>query len=365
MSHALSEYRLVRDQAILDELCQRIEPAGRVAVDTEFIRESTYYPQLCLLQIATADTIAAVDCLADIDTKPLFDALHAGGKPWILHSARQDLEVVAHYSGRLPAKLVDTQIAASLLGFPLQVGLQPLVADVLGVALGKEHTRADWSRRPLADAVLDYALDDVRYLLGLSSVLEERLAALGRLSWLEEDCARQLALPIYPDSLSILERTRGAGGLRGAGRATALALVEWREARARAADRPRRWILPDDQIVAIALAMPQTPAELAAIPGLTPRLLKRSGEALLGAVAGAGRAPERADSAPPDKTVMKRLQAEVKARAEALGIQTEVLATRREIGAVAQGITPETMTVGWRGGVLADLGRLVSQDRAP
>lgn len=355
MSSKLHEFPLIDDQDSLRELVQRIADTDLYALDTEFIREQTYYPELCVLQIATDETIAAVDCLADIDLDLLLDALLVQGKTWLLHSARQDLEVIFNRKGKLAEKLIDTQIGTALLGYPLQIGLQGLLKEVLGVAIEKEHTRADWSRRPLPAAVLSYALDDVRYLLPAWRELEGRLQSQGRLTWFEEDCDRQLKLPIEPDAVTILERTKGTGSLRGKQRAAALALTAWREERAKQRNRPRRWILADDQLARIAVALPESEADLQQVPDLPPKLVARSGQALISVVQQAEPTADLPDIAPPDKSVVKSLQSEVKTRAEALGIQPELLATRRDIVLAASGQSPATFTTGWRQSVLGDL----------
>ena len=180
MRHEPTEFPLIDDGRALETLCERIANASLVALDTEFVRERTYFPELCVLQIATDEAVAAVDCLSGIDLDPLFATLYAESKCWLLHSARQDLEVLFYRAGKLPAHLIDTQIAAGLLGLPLQVGLQGLLEEMLGVRIDKEHTRADWSARPLPAALERYALDDVRYLIPAWQELSARCSASWR-----------------------------------------------------------------------------------------------------------------------------------------------------------------------------------------
>ena len=355
MSLESTESALIADDQTLRETADRLAGSRFLALDTEFVRESTYFPELCVLQIAAGDVVVAVDCLASIDLKPLLEVLFDADAVWVLHSARQDLEVLASRMGRLPAKIVDTQIAAALIGSPLQLGLQAMLREVVQVEIGKEHTRSDWSRRPLPDAALRYALDDVRYLLPAWHELETRLHTANRLSWLEEECRRALALPIQADAATILERTKGAGGLRGKRRAAALALVEWREARAKKRDRPRRWILADEALVQIAAELPRTIADLERIRDLPPKLLASSGEALLAAIEGATPVPDAAPAELPDRSLVKQLQESVKERAAALGIQPELLATRRDIALAAVGQPSEAFTTGWRRALLGDL----------
>ncbi|MGH8282884.1 MAG: ribonuclease D, partial [Gammaproteobacteria bacterium] len=138
----------------LNALCARLHDAAWLALDTEFMRERTYYPQLCLVQIATPEMVACVDVLAILTLEPLFGLLLDPKIIKVLHSARQDLEMFFHLNGRVPAPIFDTQLAASFAGFPDQAGYAVVVQGLLGVSLEKSHTRADWSRRPLPGAVL-------------------------------------------------------------------------------------------------------------------------------------------------------------------------------------------------------------------
>ncbi len=349
---------LVNDTGSLSELAESLAAAPIVAVDTEFVRESTYFPTLCLVQLATDEVTACVDCLADLDLEPLLEVLLAPGRSWVLHSARQDLEVLWHRFGRQPSRLLDTQVAAALVGFAPQLGLRDLVAETLGVQLDKSHTRTDWRRRPLADAALNYALADVRYLLPAWERLRARLVELQRLEWFEEDTGRLVETPPTSDAGMLLERMRGAAALTADARAAAYALVGWREARARELDRPRRWILADELVIRIARSMPQTTAQLRAVPELPARLAARSGRAMLEAIEASWspelrREADRALSgAKPDQNQLKALQALVRERAGQLGIHPEVLATRRELSALAAGLASATLEDGWRATVL-------------
>lgn len=349
---------LIHDTSTLHELAASVSKATVIALDTEFIRESTYFPTLCLVQLATDEVTACVDCLADLDLEPLLEVLLAPRRNWVLHAARQDLEVLWHRFGRQPSRLLDTQIAAALVGFAPQLGLRELVAETVGVQLDKSHTRTDWRRRPLTDAALNYALADVRYLLPAWKRLRARLEKLDRLEWFEEDTRRLVQVPPVADSATLLERMRGSAGLTADARAAAFALVQWREVRARELDRPRRWILGDELVIRIARAMPQTLAQLRAVPELPARLAARSGRALLEALEASQSEKLRAEAgkalpaARPDKAELKTLQAFVRERAGQLGIHPEVLATRRELSALAAGLAPATLASGWRAAVL-------------
>ena len=345
--------------AAQDELAATVDALGSsstIGIDTEFVRERTYFPRLCLLQVATASSAACIDCLAEIDLDSLFEIMLT--RRVVLHSARQDFEVIFNRVARLPAVLFDTQIAAGLLGFAPQVGLQELLREVLAVELDKSQTRTDWARRPLPAAALEYALDDVRYLLPLATELSERLHALERYAWFEEDCRRALATPPVADDVAIWQRTKGIGRLDSRAQVAALALVGWREQRARAADRPRRWILSDELLVRIAAEHPANAAELAAIEGLPRRLAERSGREMLAALAEADSADLREQVAgtlrdrAPDKKALKVLQARTRDAADALGINAEILATKRDLTATVLGHPRAALATGWRAEVL-------------
>lgn len=352
---------LIDDAAKLDALCESLSRAAFVGIDTEFVRERTYYPQLCLVQVATEDAVACVDCLAGLDLAPFFAQLARPDVAWVLHSGRQDLEVVHQNAGVLPARLIDTQVAAALTGRAAQIGLREILASVLGVDIGKDHTRADWSARPLPEGPLRYALDDVRYLLPLWHALESELARLGRLEWLAEDTARLVEDTQHEDLLPIWLRLKGVQALPPDEQAAAFALVVWREETARTLDRPRRWIMSDELLLRVANLRPTSVSALRRIPEMPQRLGQRYGEQIVAALAArAGSehvaAIERAGAAErPDRDALKALQARVKARAEALGIEAEVLASRRDLVALLRGAPPAHLRSGWRAAELGEL----------
>ena len=347
-----SELEWVGTAAALEALVAALDGAPLIAIDTEFIREKTYYPKLCLIQIATDDLTACVDCLAPLDFTPLFTRLFDARSAWVLHSARQDLEVIWQRAQRLPPRLIDTQVAAALAGFPPQVGLEGLLARTLAIELGESYARTDWSRRPLPEPAFRYALDDVRYLLPAWRQVEARLAELGRLPWFEEDSRRLLAEPPVADPLTIWSRLKGVHALPLPGQCAALALVRWREAAAQRADRPRRWLLADETLLALAANLPSTEAELANF--VPAKFAARRGAELLAALAERldpalqALVRERGNPQAPDKTRLKALQEKVRQRAAALGIEPEILATRRDLAALELGAPPEHLQTGWR-----------------
>lgn len=335
-----------------------VAEAPLIAVDTEFVREKTYYPKLCLIQLGTETHATCIDCLAPLDLSVVLDPLFATERTWVLHSARQDLEVVWQLAGRLPPRLIDTQVAAALLGYAPQIGLEGLLRTALGVELGESFARTDWSRRPLPAGALEYALDDVRYLLAVWRTLESGLDELGRLPWLDEDCARLLAEPPVADPTVVWSRLKGVHAMAFDTRCAALSLVRWRELTAQRKNRPRRWILADEELLSIATALPSDRPALERCAA--PRTVTKFGEVLIAAVA------DRADgqiqdvvrthlAAPmPDRATLKALQAAVRQRARELGVEPEIIATRRDLAVVANGERPATLGGGWRAEVLAD-----------
>ena len=187
-----------------EPLSTSLSSQSRVGIDTEFMRERTCFSQLCLVQVSIGDDIYCIDPLGespdDSDTSAASFWQTLMQVPWVLHSGRQDIEVVSQSARRFPESVFDTQVAAALLGYAPQMGYAGLVAELFDVQLAKSHTRADWSRRPLSDAVLQYAAEDVLYLLPAYEMLKERLQKLGRLSWAEDDSADLLQPSLYDTS---------------------------------------------------------------------------------------------------------------------------------------------------------------------
>lgn len=339
-------------------LAARLAQASHIALDTEFLRERTYRAQLCLLQVAIPGEAVCVDPLSPVPLQLLAPALASGHAPKIMHAARQDLEVLWPLFGAV-APVFDTQIAAALTGMPSQIGYSELVRRVLGVELAKAETRTDWSKRPLSEAQLRYAIDDVVHLGALREELSLRLERLGRLAWLEEELhelARADRLFVDPDKAH--ERLRWSGELDPDRARLVQMLAAWRERRAADKDRPRSWILEDAALRALALKVPRTPDDLAAIEELTPGFVERSGRAILDIIEAAQmplRLPPPAPRARPDPEVqarVKRLATIVQRRATELGVAAEILATRRELESIVRGEDTAEVLRGWRGAVV-------------
>lgn len=363
---ATQEIGWIDNDESLARLVAALQETSVAAVDTEFVREKTYYPQLCLIQVGTGNQVACIDCLAGLDLTPLYARLFHPSFTWVVHSARQDLEVVFQLTGRMPPRLIDTQVAAALLGYPPQVGLEGLLKRTLGVELGESFARTDWSRRPLPEAPLRYALDDVRYLLAAWERVDIELEQLGRREWLREECERMLAEKPLADATAVWSRIKGVLGLPLASQCAALALVRWRETAAQRSDRPRRWLLADDELLAIAAALPRDAEALAQLTGS--KFIARSAPVILAAIASRNDADLQAEvranaiQAVPDKTFVKSLQERVREHAAALGIEPEILATKRDLIGVALNDPPLHLRTGWRA---KELGPILASTALP
>jgi ribonuclease D len=272
---------------------------------------------------------------------------------WVVHSARQDIEVIFQTSALMPTALFDTQVAAAFLGLQPQIGYGGLVKELFGVELDKSHTRADWSKRPLKDELLRYAAEDVEYLLPAWEELVTRLERAGRLQWATEDSMDLLDPALYStDPAAAIERLKGARNLRGRARAVATALATWREAEALRSNRPRQWIMRDPVLIELAIRCPDSKSDLGDIDGLAEKTIRRAGAELLAIIAAAShddtgyRPPPRPDER--QKAALKEMQRQVAACAQQLGIAAELLAPKKELSAAMLGNRESRVFRGWR-----------------
>ena len=348
-----------------------------VALDTEFVRERTYYANLCLVQAATATACVIIDPLAIGDLGPLWAFLADRNRVKVLHAARQDLEVLSlamapptspgtSTTVSIPGPIFDTQIAAALLGRPAQIGYATLVTERLGHVLPKGQTRTDWSQRPLTGEQLAYAADDVRYLVPLYEDLRAALQSSGRLQWLEEE-ARELEDPgLYRiEPAEAWRRLKGLDRLHPDQRATAKLLAAWREARAMLRDKPRGWILADESLREIAERLPEKRQQLDSIRTLSANFLRKRSDEILELVAqgkrnGGAEAPATAQQRPESQQLARvaSLMATVRAEAERHTIAPELLATRRDAEQLVFSGRTGHLLEGWRREIIGE--RLVT-----
>ncbi len=352
---------LVGDDAALSRLVGSWPADAGLALDTEFVRERTYYPKLCLVQVAAGDSLALIDPLAIADARTLVAALADPRRPKLLHAARQDIEALLPLTGTPLAPVFDTQIAAALLGFASQVGYADLVRQLLGVELAKGHARTDWARRPLSPEQLAYAADDVRYLPQLAALLEERLVASGRRAWMEEESAALTDISLYRvEPAEAWRRLKGLERMKPAAQAALSALARWREERAMARDLPRGWVLPDAALYEIAQARPRTREQLSRLASVPRATADRAAGEILEVLAAASDVPaepladEGPRAAPEQLRILKVLQKRLQAIAEELKLQPEVLATRRDLMALLRGERELPVLSGWRREVIGE-----------
>ena len=285
--------QFIDTEAELAKFCQHISDTTWMTVDTEFLRERTYYAQLCLIQVATADSIACIDPLAIDDLSPLLELIYQPDIAIVFHAARQDLELFYALRGSLPPNVFDTQIAATVLGYGDQIGYGNLVKQCINIELDKAHSRTDWSKRPLDAGQIDYAADDVRYLRDVYHILLKELHEKNRLHWLDDDFASLTNSDTYePDPAMMWKKIKGAGRLKGVQLAILQKLAEWREARAIESNRPRRWILKDEVMLDLAKLTPETTQKLSVIRGLESGTIQRHGKTLIDIVARAKAIPK-------------------------------------------------------------------------
>ncbi len=347
---------LISDSAALAAATAGFARGERLALDTEFLRERTYLAELALVQLGDGEAVALIDPLADLDLAPLAALLTDARLPKVLHAGRQDLEVLLPLTRTPVAPLIDTQIAAALLGHAAQIGYADLVERELGQPLEKSQARTDWTRRPLSRAQLEYAADDVRWLLPLAARLEERLRARGRLEWLEEDC-RALADPeLYrPKPGEAWQRLKGTEALPPPEQQRLRVLAAWRETEALRRNLPRGWLLADEALRAIARSAPRDRAALEALDVMPGASASKLGAPILAELERAAGLPldgivQRLESRPSleERERARRLTERARAIATELELAPEVLATQRDLRRIAHGEAPAEVFGGWR-----------------
>ncbi len=351
------EVLYVHDASQLDMLCRALVGSKWLAIDTEFLREKTYYPKLCLLQVANESLIACVDPLVLDDLTPLFRVLYDTSITKILHSARQDYEIFFNLMGRLPEPVFDTQIAASLCMGNEQISYAALVKQVVGIELEKGCTRTNWSRRPLATEQLKYAEDDVRYLGDIYRHQMALLAERRLSSWLDEECA----LLVHPDTYRVEPsqawlRVKEARRMKPVQLIVLQGLAAWREAQAIEENKPRKWVVRDEVLVELAVKRPLTEDALSKVRGLSEGFLSRHAQELLSLIIKAKdmpeacwpRSPLRQKRSAQETLMIEAMMALVSKCAADHGVVASVLAGKRDIEALLNGETNSRILDGWR-----------------
>lgn len=278
--------RVITESADLAQFCATFGDEQFITVDTEFIRERTYFPQLCLMQVATSHEAVAIDPIAnpELDLKPLYEAFANEKLVKVFHACKQDIEIFVHDSGVVPYPLYDTQIAAMVCGYGESISYENLVMDLVGATLDKASRFTDWARRPLSDRQLVYALDDVIHLRVIYEKLRARIHEDGRDEWIAEEMEELSNISQYR-----VDANRSYLRLKVKSRAPMVlqilrATAAWREEMAAKKDVPRQRILKDDWVVQVAMQMPETVDALLEVRGINSQLSKESMASLIEAI---------------------------------------------------------------------------------
>jgi ribonuclease D len=356
---ALPDAVLITDSAELAALCDRLRQEPWVTIDTEFMRERTYYPELCVVQLASTADVAVVDAQApSIDLAPLGALLADTAVLKVFHAARQDVEIFLEMFGAVPKPLFDTQVAAMVAGFGDQVGYDALVSALTGGHIDKAHRFSDWSVRPLSASQIAYAAADVTHLRGVYERLRARLERDGRLDWVAEEMGVLDDPATYrPDPETIWERLRPKTANR---RMLALlrATAAWREREAQRVNIPRQRLLKDESLLEIAATAPKSPEELARVRGVTRGFADgRSGAGLLTALKEAATLPDdKLPAAPrgkegprPSPALVALLKVLLAAKCEEHHVAPRLLASADELDRLASEADPDVPAMhGWR-----------------
>jgi len=350
---------LITDSAALAQFCERQKGAQFITVDTEFMRERTYWPILCLVQVAGPEEAVAIDALAPgIDLGPLLTLMNDRATLKVFHAARQDLEIFFHLSGAVPEPLFDTQIAAMVCGFGDSVSYETLVRKLAGASLDKASRFTDWSHRPLTERQIDYALGDVIHLRTVYERLQQRLAENGRASWFAEEMAALADASLYrTEPAEAWQRFRLRGRADSRFLAVLRALAAWREAAAQQRDLPRGRILRDEAVIEIASHAPQRVETLARTRSLPRGVAEgRLGQEILDAVKQGladknppAAVPQKAQNPPGLGPLIELLRVLLKQRCEDFEVAQRLVASSDDLEAIAADDKAEVPALsGWR-----------------
>jgi len=361
----LTNYQWIDDDRRLVEVCESIASAERVAIDTEFHRERTYFPELALVQIAAPSGVYLIDPLA-CDVSPLAEVFARSTITWLAHASQQDLEVLEIATGSTPSTIFDTQIAAGFIGMSTP-SLASLVSSKLGINLSKGDRLTDWMRRPLTPAQCTYAANDVIHLDEVYALITKELEQLERLEWAIEACREALGRrPDLASSDDAWLKVKDARSLKGEARGVAQAVAKWRDLRARELNVPVRRILSDMALVSIAQQAPRTSGELMGLRGVDGRLGHGSDVNELLAAVATGKETKVVIEPTSGEDVDKRLKpavtlvtAWISELARQQRIDTALLGTRADVDALLRRDPHCRLVHGWRrdivGGDLEDI----------
>ena len=348
---------LIENSDALKKLCEEFIDEPLLAVDTEFFRETTYYPHLGLVQLASPSRIVCVDPLAFDAREGLATLLLNPEITKIFHSCIQDLEVLYQYLGQLPQQIVDTQIAAAMLDEHDQIGYAALVDQQMDVQLEKSQTRTNWLKRPLTSRQIEYAGDDVLYLIPIYEEQQAELISKNRENWLKEDCDRLSndENRFIPDMHHCWKRVKGTNKLNGIQISVCHSVAQWREQLAMQKDLTRRRALPDEIVIQIATLRPDNSNALKKISRINKLLNTGELNSLAEAVQKGLAVPEeqwpsteRHKPSADEKTLLKQCLDLLHEKAEQLGIAQGVLSSRKDVERMIAGHRDIRVLDGWR-----------------
>lgn len=349
---------IISTESELAAFCARAAAFDAVAVDTEFLRERTFHPRLCLIQVGTPDESVAIDPIAlagHLD--PLATLFTDASTVKVFHACTQDMEVLLNALGVLPAPIFDTQVAAAFLGERLQIAYNGLVQTFCGVTLPKTESLTDWSRRPLTDQQIEYALDDVRYLIRAYAVIRGRLERAGRLWWVLDELRPLTERAHYEtDRRLAYKRVKRINSCTRKQMAIARELAAWREGRAEKLDIPRKWVMSDEVLIALVKRLPREVTDVRGVRG-TEQLSEGDVHAILMAIDRGRRCPP--DRLPPAQHARRALSSELESVvdlmyallrlvAERAGVATAMIASRDDLADYIDHPERSPLREGWR-----------------
>ena len=339
------------DTGTIDIVSNSLSNQNPVAIDTEFMREKTYFAKLCLVQVATIDSIFCIDTLSKVNLEKFWKSLSSSY--CVFHSARQDLEILFQTANILPKKIFDTQIAASILGYPNQISYKLLVEKLCGKMLKKAHTRANWAKRPLTNEMIKYAAEDVQFLLEIHSKLYKKLQEQERLEWAEEDFKKLNSKNLYRVNKETMpNKLKTPNSMYGEEEKTFKLFSEWRELEAIKKNLPRKWIIKDKAIIEIIKKRIRKKSELNDIKSLPKTMIEEHGTQILKIMESISNT-KKIDSGiirvnEKQKRVVSEAQNKVKIISKNLGVEPELIATKKEIKNFILGEENVRFMQGWR-----------------
>ena len=350
---------ILETEDLINNFVSMISSTNTIGLDTEFVRIRTYYPKLCLVQISSNSGTGCIDCLQRNNLNKVWQLIFNPKRLKIVHSARQDLEILFLIKNQIPENIFDTQIGAALLGYPPQVGIKQLLKDELNIVISKTETRSDWGKRPLDLKQIEYALEDVNHLLNLHNSLEKKLKEKERYRWAMEDSSRILTNEkelFNPDSA--WKRIPGIKNLKNKNQYLAVKLATWREKTAIQMDLPRQWLLSDKSLIETAKKELVSLTRLESI-GIKNRYLKKSQLKQISKlvqqhkenIEGVGKLKPKFNKnykIHSDPYLLEKLSKIISVKAKELNIFPEVLAGKKDLLALSQKNSDSKLLTGWR-----------------